>query len=120
MRTFSREAVERPYRTFQATSVLREKAVAIERATADAREDEIVVAIVQKDLSFGGVWTIAREELVRQVLLLEDEGGWSFTFSSNTLVAQVEERCAELARIALRRWEAMQRWASRHPQNIHE
>ena len=118
MPTFSREAMERPYRTLQAAAVLREKAGAIGRATADARQDEVVVALIQRDLSFGGVWTIAREDLARQVLLLEDEGGWSLTFSSHTSVAQIEERCAELARIAGKRWEVMQRWASRHPENI--
>lgn len=120
MHTFSKEAVERPYRTFQAAEVVRGKARAIERTTADARADEIVVAVVQKDLSFGGVWTLAREDMARQVLLVEDEGGWSLTFSANTSVAQVEERCSELARIALRRWEVMQRWVSRHPYGIHD
>ena len=36
MHTFSREAMERPYRTIQATKVLREKAKTIERATTNA------------------------------------------------------------------------------------
>ena len=57
--------------------------------------------------------TIAREDLTRQVLRVEDEGGWSLIFSLDTSIIQVEERCSELARIARKRWEAMQRWASR-------
>ena len=59
MPTFSREAIERPYHTYQAAGVVRAKAGAIEHVTAAAREDEIVVAVVQSDLSFGGIWTLA-------------------------------------------------------------
>lgn len=113
MHTFSKEALERPTRTLQAAGVLREKAEAICRATKDARADEVVVAVIQHDLNFGGVWTIAREDLVRQMSLVEDKGGWSFTFSPDTSLAEIEERCLEFVRIAFRRWEAMQRWAMR-------
>ena len=118
MHTFSREAMERPYRTIQAAGVLRKNAKTIGNATATAQEDEIIVAVVHKDLSFGGALTIAREDLTRQVLRVEDEGGWSLIFSLDTSVIQVEERCSELARIARKRWEAMQRWASRHQQHL--
>ncbi len=120
MRTFSKEARERPFRTIEATKVLREKAAIIERATNDARNDEVIVAVVRADLSFGGVWTLAREDLTRQVFVVEDEGGWSLLFSPNTSIAQVEERCDELAGIARRRGEAMQRWVSRHQNEIPE
>jgi len=113
MHTFSKEALERPTHTLQAAGVLREKAEVICRATKDARADEVVVAVVQRDLNFGGVWTIARESLVRQMSLVEDKGGWSFTFSPDTSFTQIEERCLEFTRIAFRRWEAMQRWATR-------
>ncbi|HZO72554.1 MAG TPA: hypothetical protein VFB60_10165 [Ktedonobacteraceae bacterium] len=113
MHTFSKEALERPARTLQAAGVLRGKAEVICRATKGARADEVVVAVVQHDLSFGGVWTVAREDLVRQISLVEDKGGWSFTFSPDTSLAQIEERCLEFVRIVFRRWEAMQRWAIR-------
>ena len=113
MHTFSQEALERPTRTLQAAGVLREKAEAIWRATMDAREDEVVIAVIQRDLSFGGVWTVTRDQLARQMPLVEDKGGWSFTFSPNTSLAQIEERCLEFMRIAFRRWEAMQRWSIR-------
>jgi len=120
MPTFSKEAIERPYHTYQAAGIIREKAGSIEHVTAAAGEDEIVVAVVQQDLSFGGLWTLAREDMIRQVLLLEDEGGCSLIFSPNTTIAQVERRCNELARIAFKRWEAMKRWVSRHPQDVGE
>jgi|SRR5579863_988468 len=120
MHTFSREAMERPYRTIEATKVLREKAGVIERATNDARADEVVVAVIHEDLSFGGVWTLALENMAKQVLIVEDEGGWSLIFSPNTPIAHIEQRCDELAGIARKRGEAMQRWARRHPNNIHD
>ena|SRR5947209_20171063 len=120
MHNFSREAMKRPYRTLEAVRVLREKAGVIERATNNARADEVVVAVIGNNLSFGGVWTLAREDLARQVSVVEDEGGWSLTFSPNTPAAQIAQRCDELARIAQKRGEAMQRWARRHRHDIHE
>jgi hypothetical protein len=116
MRTFSKEAFERPFHTVQAAGVLREQAGVISKVTMGAREDEIVVAVIQHDLSFGGAWIIARESLLEQIHLLEDEDGWSFTFSPDTSLDEVEERCRRFARIALRRWEVMQRWARRRQQ----
>lgn len=114
MHTFSQEAPERPARTLQAAGVLRGQAEAICRATDDAREGEIVIAVVQRDLNFGGAWIVARESLVRQLSLLEDQGGWSFTFSPHTSLAQIEERCLEFTRVAFKRWQAMERWSSKH------
>ena len=52
MHTFSQEAMERPFRTLQAAGVLRENAETIGRAAAGAGEDEIIVAVVHKDLSY--------------------------------------------------------------------
>lgn len=120
MHRFSKEARERPYRTIEATKVLREKAEIIERVTNDARADEVIVAVVRPDLSFGGVWTLAREDMTRQIFVVEDEGGWSLLFSPNTSIAQVEERCNELAMIAQKRGEVMQKWISRHQNEIRD
>lgn len=117
MHPFSREAIERPYRTIEATEVLREKATIIERATQNARTDEVIIAVVQPDLSFGGVWTLARENLTGQIFIVEDEGGWSLIFSPNTSLAQIEKRCDELAGIARRKGEVMQRWMRLHSDN---
>ena len=120
MHMFSREARERPLRTVEATEVLRAKAAAIERVTMDARSDEVIVAVVQPDLSFGGVWTLAREDLTVQIFVVEDEGGWSLLFSPNTSLAQIEKRCDELAGIARRRGEIMERYVSRHQDEMRD
>ena len=117
MRTFSKEALERPFRTIEAMKILREKAGIIEKVTAAARSDEIVVAVIRNDLSFGGVWTLSREDLAKQVLVVEDEDGWSLTFSPKTSLAHIEKRCNEVAGIAQKRGEIMQRWMREHPEN---
>ena len=117
MPTPTKEAVERAHHTTQAAEVLRKHRWAIGRATAGARKDEIVVATVEGDLTFGGVWTISRDDLLRQVPLLEGSG-WSLLFSSKTPVTEIEERCMQLARIASRRREVMQRWLERQSGGI--
>ncbi|HZR41735.1 MAG TPA: hypothetical protein VFB12_16560 [Ktedonobacteraceae bacterium] len=113
MHTFSNEAMDRPHRAIKAAGILRERAWAIEGAAADAGADEIIVAVVGKDLTFGGIWTAVREDLMWLVPRVEGQGGWSLIFSPKTSSAQVEERCMQFARIAFKRWEAMQRWAGR-------
>ena len=120
MHPFSKEALERPKRTIEAMRVLREKAEIIEKVTNDAHTDEVVVAVIGNDLSFGGVWTLSREDLARQVLVVEDEGGWSLTFSPKTTVDHIEKRCNEVAGIAQKRWGIMQRWMRKHSENGQE
>jgi hypothetical protein len=114
VRNFSEYAMQRPRRSMRAAEVLRNNAWAIKLAAADAREDEIVVAVVRDDLTFGGAWTIAREDMIRQIPALEGKDGWSFTFSSQTPLEEIERRCYEYTRLTNRRWELMQRWSSRH------
>jgi hypothetical protein len=113
MQYFSQEARERPTRTLQAARILHEQAATISRATHDARADEMVIALVQPNLQFGGTWIIARDSLITQVPLIEDQGGWSLLFAPATDQAQVEARCDEYTRIAYKRWDAMQRWIQR-------
>src|SRR5579863_5438176 len=100
MHSFSEEAMERPKRTLEAMRVLRERAGIVAYATSNAQADEVVVAVICNDLSFGGIWTLAREDLARQMHVVEDEGGWSLTFSPHTSAVRVEQRCDELAGIA--------------------
>lgn len=112
--TFSKEALARPSQTLQVVGVLRGEIEAIHRATEDAREDELVIAVVQSNLSFGGVWIVARASLVKQLPLVEDRGGWSFTFPPGISLAQIEERCLEFTRVSFKRWQAMDHWAALH------
>lgn len=115
MPSFSREARERSYRAIKAAEIIREKAPAIERASAAASEREMVIAVVQSDLTFGGVWTLDRDRLLIQIDLVEEEQGWSLLFGPQTTVPEIVNRCMEFAKIAFRRWELMQRIDSRQP-----
>ena len=114
MSLFSQEAMERPLRTIQAVELVREKADTIARVAANAHEDEIIAVTVQKDLTLGGVWTLPKSDLVRQVSIVEEKGGWSLLFSPNTTIAQVEQRCMEVARLASKRLEVMKRRMNRN------
>ncbi len=111
---FSKEAMERPLRTIQAVELVRAKAGTIAHVSANARADEIIAVTVQKDLTLGGVWTLAKTDLARQVSIVEEKGGWSLLFSPNTTIAQVEQRCSEVVRLATKRWEVMQRRMNRN------
>lgn len=108
MHSFSEDALNRPRRTLKAIETLRGKAEAIAHVSESAHEDEVIVVIVQADGASGGIWTLAREEMVRQMHIVEDTGGWSFTFSPHTSTAQVEDRCNELASLVNRRLKIMQ------------
>lgn len=118
MQAFSQEAMERPRRTIQAAEVLREQAPTIWHATTVAGRDEMVVAVVQKDLTFGGAHTIPRERLAEQVPLVEGDGGWSMLFSSHSTVMEIEKRCLEFSQLAARRWQLMQRRAYRQDDSL--
>src|SRR5258708_30923309 len=107
MPTPSKEAVERAHHTTQAAEVLRKYAWVIGRATAGARKDEIVVATVEGDLTFGGVWTISRDDLLTQVPLFEGNL-CSLLFSSKTPVAEIEQRWMQFERIDSRYCALMQ------------
>ena len=107
------EALARPVKTVEAARVLREQAGAIEQAALAAGAVEIVVAVVRKDLSFAGVWTLARSNLASQVRELENAGGWSLTFAPGSTRVQIEARCDELAGLAQRRADALQQRVQR-------
>jgi 7-keto-8-aminopelargonate synthetase-like enzyme len=116
MHAFSPDAFERPYHALHAVCLLREHGEGISRASRDARsDDEMVVAVVEPDLTFGGAWIITRQHLIEHLPLLEGAGGWSFTFAPQSTVAQVERRCFQLIRVVYERLEAMERRAERHP-----
>ncbi|GCE12428.1 hypothetical protein [Tengunoibacter tsumagoiensis] len=113
MYTFSQEALERPLRTMQAAKLIQAQAQTISHATAAANDNELIVAVIQPDLTFGGVWTLARERFVHQALLVEDEQGWSLTFSPHTSVSDILDRCHTLSELARRRYELLRRRAQR-------
>jgi ABC-type uncharacterized transport system ATPase subunit len=112
MSMLSRETAEQAGRSIRAAEVFRANIQAIEQACAVAEEGQMVVAVVGRDLAFGGVWIVPLDELRERVLQLEG-GGWSLVFSPQTAPEDIEERCARMAWLAQAKIEAIQRWIGR-------
>ncbi len=111
--TISSEATDRARDTIKAAHLFRENEQAIVLACAAAAESEVVLAIVRRDLTFGGAQTLPLRQLRERVLALEP-GTWSLLFSPDADASHVEIRCQKMADLASAKLEAMQRWTSRH------
>ena len=109
--TFSQEAFERPQRTIEAVEVVRQHAEMIADACAAAHDQEIVVAVVGPDHTWGGVSTVPAHGLPEQAI---DPGSrWEFMFVAHTSRAEVEARCTLIERQAAKRLDALRRWSER-------
>jgi hypothetical protein len=108
----SRASLERPGQTVRAMAVLGDHAEAVARACADASPNELILAAVNPDLTFAGVWTIPSGHLGASVED-HDERGWLLLFSPRASAEEVVARCRTRARLASLRWVALQRLADR-------
>ena len=109
------ETLARPRHTIHAAELFHDYAVVIARSCAGAQPDEVVLAGVDRFLSFSGARPVDRAQLVERMADF-DPAGWTLVFSPGTELREVEERSLELARHAFRRWEALRRWSSKHRQ----
>ncbi len=80
----------------------------------EAASDQLVVAVVEEDGTFGGAWPVALREVAARLGPLE-AGGWMLTFAAQTPEAEVRARALEMARLAFRRWVALRKWVAQHP-----
>jgi len=111
----SKQAVEQARWTAQAAQVLHQHAPIIAQTCAEAPENTIIVAIVEQDCSFGGSWSLPREQLHERVQYLEDqEGKWLLTFAPLASLEVIEQPCTSVNRLASKRSEAIERWLSKH------
>ncbi len=110
---FSGEALDRAQRAVQAAGLLREKVPIIAQVCAAANLDDVVVAVVEQNLVFGGVWPIPRSQVQERVAPLESSG-WVLIFSPRVSTAHVAAQCEAFGRIAGERAASMRRWADRH------
>ncbi len=108
----SQAALERPQRTVEAMTVLGEHAQVIARVCADASDSELILALVDPDLVFGGVRTIPVEQLSARVTP-DEAGGWSLLFSPGTSVEEIAARCRTRAHLASQRRSTMRRLVGR-------
>lgn len=69
--------------------------------------------MVSHDHALHGIWTVPRGELT-QLVTQHEAGEWSLVFSPGVGIAEIEERCLTLARLAFGRWEAVRRRVGKH------
>jgi hypothetical protein len=102
-------ALDRARGTIHACQLLHRYASQIAHVCGETGPANIVVAVIDgRDMALEGIWTLPRAEIARRVPELEN-GGWAFTFSSGASAASIEERALAVARLAFRRWTAIQR-----------
>ncbi len=95
-------SVGRAQRTVAAAETLHFHLETIAGACRDALPDEVVVAEVQPDASFGGAHRI-RRELLRQYVASLAEGSWSMIFAPKEPIEDIEDRCIRMGYQAYRR-----------------
>ncbi len=105
---FTPEAMERPKRTMEATATLHEHARLIAQTCAEARQGEMVLAVVEQDGAFGGT-AVSPLEHMGERLGEWDDGRWALSFPPRAGVEEIDAQCLRMARLAQRRSEAMQR-----------
>jgi hypothetical protein len=109
-----RDASRRARRAIEAAETLHDRAPAIAQVCMKAASDQLVVAVVEEDGTFGGAWPVALSEVAARLDPLE-AGGWTLTFAAQTPEEEIRARALEMARLAFRRWLALRRWVARHP-----
>lgn len=105
-------AIERAAHTVEASRLLATRAMDIAQACREATTDDVVMAVVDADMSFGGAWIIHNQNIMPWEDRLED-GAWSLLFAPRTRVEDVVAQCANLEEMARRRWAMLKRWQSR-------
>lgn len=108
----SPEAIEVSRRKVRAAGVFADHAEVIVAKVIDLPADHVVVAVVTADYEFDGVHFVSRTELVERVPALEGEG-WAMVFSHGADSAHVAERTTEMANLARKRIEMIERLLAR-------
>jgi hypothetical protein len=96
--------------SLQAAEAFMQNAQVIAEACASARENEVVLATVAPDLRFSGARVVLLGQLREHVVY---DGGWLLVFSPKCSTADVEARCAKMAKFARRRLDIIQRRTER-------
>jgi hypothetical protein len=105
----SPQARTRAHRTVDAAGVFAEHAEVIVAALPDVPEGHVLVAVVDDEHEFGGTHHVAQDQIAERVPQLEGEGGWAMVFTSGVELADVRRRADEMATLAARRREMIDR-----------
>jgi hypothetical protein len=106
---YSPEARHRAGRTADAAAVFAEHAEIIVAALPEVPEGHVLVAVVNVEHSFHGTHHVPQEQIVERVPELEGDGGWAMVFTTGADVDAVRRRTEEMATIARRRAEMIDR-----------
>jgi len=85
---------------------------AVALACAEAAPSEVVIAVVDANRQFDGVYVKSLGQLYRTVMSVAP-GGWSLVFSPGDSLPEIELRCRQMARYAEARYRLARRIASR-------
>src|SRR5689334_2591943 len=108
-------AEQRARASIGAAESIRSNVTAISDSCNWAQEDEVVLAIIRRDLTFGGALIVPLNRLREQVVALQ-EVGWSIVFSPGATERDIEARCDKMVELAQARLDVIRRWRDNHPQ----
>jgi hypothetical protein len=108
-------AEQRARASIAAAESIRSNMMTISDSCNWAQEDEVVLAIIRRDLTFGGALILPLNRLREQVLSLQ-EVGWSVVFSPGATDNDIEARCDKMAKLAQAKLDVIQRWRDNHSQ----
>ena len=114
MADLSPAAVDRANMTIKAAPVFAANAEVIAAQTPDLPSHHTLVAVVSSDYEFTGTHVVERAQLVDVVPGLEGDG-WAMVFSHKSDAAQIRHRAQEMASIAAKRIEMIQRLQAKQP-----
>jgi hypothetical protein len=97
----------------RAAAVFAEHAEVIVAALPDVPAGHVLVAIVDDEQAFAGTHHVAQEQIVERVPELEGDGGWAMVFTVGIGVEDVRRRAEEMAVLARRRAETIDRIIAR-------
>lgn len=110
---FSPEARIAAERKQRAAAIFADHAEVIVAALPDVPAGYVLVAIVDPEHEFSGTHHVAQEQIVERVPELEGDGGWAMVFTVGAGVDDVRRRTDEMATLARRRAEMIDRINSR-------
>ena len=110
---FSPEARAEAQRKERAAAVFADHAEVIVAALPDLPDGHVLVAVVDDGHAFSGTHHVAQDQIVERVPALEGGGGWAMVFTVGAGVDDVRRRADEMAMLARRRGETIDRIIAR-------
>ena len=112
-------AEARARQTILAAQVFLSNASAISDHCNWAQEDQVVIALVNRDLTFGGA-IIAPLSQLREEVMSRLTSGWTLVFSPGTTDRDIEARCGKMAELAQARLDVIRRWRDKHSAQVND